>query len=81
MRRIERVWGVRACRIWGSLIVATEPVAARRRCGFWSLVWAEAVKGGLGGRGGGVGLEAMAGWCDVLYEWKWRVGNVYISRS
>ena len=59
MRRMERLlllarWKEeeedeeRAWRIRGSLMVATLPLAARRRCRFPSLAWLAAMKGGEG---------------------------------
>ena len=56
MRRMERLWcWERACRIRGILIVATEPVAARRRWCFLSVWWSEAFRIGCGGEGEGLG--------------------------
>jgi len=46
--RIEREgWAEREQRIWGSLMVATEPEQARRRWDFESVAWSEARKRGV----------------------------------
>lgn len=86
IRRMERlVWCDRERMIWGSLMVATEPVAARRRWWVLSWWWWEDVRiGGIGGRWGvscfAVGLElegwvvgmvGLLGWLEVMrLSWK-----------
>jgi hypothetical protein len=66
MRRIERLaWWERAWRIWGILIVATEPVAARRRWCLASEWWSEAFR--IGGEGAVNGAGDMVVWFrDVI---------------
>lgn len=62
MRRIERAgWWERAWRIRGIFIVATEPVAARRRWCFWSEWWSEAFRIGCGGEGLGLLVDGTGG--------------------
>lgn len=83
IRRMERlVWCDRESMIWGSLMVATEPVAARRRWWVLSWWWWEDVRiGGIGGRWGwgdgwgvpcsvvGLGLEGWVVAMVGLFGW------------
>ena len=54
----DGAWGTREARIWGNLIVATEPVQASRRCRLF----------GMAGRGR-AGFE-LTGECDMPVGFK-----------